>query len=78
MKLPEKNPQKLEECLEVFKHFKYESIGFPMFFLYYNYSFDIWEVYFRNARNFENPEIKAKTPLEACHKMLDFLRTLKK
>ena len=78
MKIPETNPQTLEDCLELFKQIRYDSLGFPMVFLYYNYSFDNWEVMFRNPRNFENPEIKAKTPLEACHTMLDFLRTLKK
>ena len=77
MKLPETNPQTLEECLEIFKQIQYRSLGFPIVFLYYDYSFNYWEVCFRNPVNFENPKIKEKKPLDACHKMLNFLRTLK-
>lgn len=75
--LPEVYPDDLNECLKIFERIRYESSGFPMVFLYYNYSFRYWSVVFRNPINFNNPEIKEKTPIEAVYKMLDFLKTLK-
>ena len=76
MEFPDKNPETLEECLDFFKSIRYECNGAPFFFLDYNYSFKTWDCVFRNPVNFSNPNIGAKTPLEACHKMLDFLRDL--
>lgn len=74
--LPEKNPDDLQECLQLFEDIKYKNYGLPMFFLDYNYARKCWSVAFRNPGNFINPDIGEKTPLEALHKMLDFLREL--
>jgi hypothetical protein len=72
--IPDVYPTDLGECLQIFERIKYESYGFPMVFLDYNYAFKCWGVVFRNPVNFSNPDIKEKTPLEACYKMLDFLK----
>lgn len=74
--VPTENPTDLAECLKILETIKYESFGFPMVFLAYNYTFGYWDVGFRNAKNFENPEIKGETPLGAAHQMLDFLRDI--
>lgn len=76
MEFPDKNPETLEECLIFLSKIKYQSHGFPMFFLDYNYQFKHWSCVFRNPVNFSNPNIGAKTPIEACHQMIDFLRNL--
>ncbi len=75
---PETNPDNLNDCLKIFEEIKYESYGFPVIFLDYDYSFRHWSVSFRNPVNFSNPDIKEDDPLIACHKMLDFLRNIKK
>lgn len=67
----------LEECLVVFEKIRYKSMGFPMVFLDYNYHFKSWSVCFRNPSTFSNPNIQEKTPLEAVHKMFDFLNEQK-
>ena len=76
--IPEPYPTTLEECLKIFETVKYESYGFPVFFLYYNYCSPIegWSVGFRNAKDFKQPDIGEKEPINACHKMFDFLNTL--
>lgn len=76
--IPKPYPLTLEECLKIFETVKYESYGFPIFFLYYNYSPGIigWSVGFRNAKNFQQPDICEKDPTMACWKMFDFLNTL--
>jgi len=79
MLIPKPYPTTLEECLKIFETIKYESYGFPVFFLYYNYSVPIkgWSVGFRNAKNFNQPDICEKNPVDACYKMFDFLNKLR-
>jgi hypothetical protein len=79
--IPDKNPETLEECLEILSKIKYESHGFPMFFMDYQCfeygSFGgTWGCLYRNPAKFENPKIEEKTPKGACYKMLDFLREI--
>lgn len=79
--IPDKNPETLEECLDVLSKVKYESAGFPMFFLdyktfQYNGFGNTWACCYRNPMQFSNPNIAEKTPIEACYKMLDFLRDI--
>jgi hypothetical protein len=76
MKIPEVYPETLEESLKIFEKIKYNSYGFPLVFLDYDYTFKSWSVVFRNPANFKNPDIKAKTPLEAVHQMFDYLKTI--
>ena len=76
--LPEKNPTDLQESLQIFESIKYRSSGAPMVFLDYQYSFKYWSMSFRNPVSFSDPNIKGKTPIDAVHKMLDFLRTVQK
>jgi hypothetical protein len=79
--IPTTNPKTLEQCLEVLSKIKYKSYGFPMFFLDFHqlkvkdYG-EYWSCCYRNPVNFDNPRIEEKTPLDACHKMLDFLREI--
>jgi len=75
---PDPYPTDLNECLLLFEKFTYKSCGFGVISLYYNYSFKYWSMVFRNPENFKSPEIKAKTPTEACHEMLDFLKPIHK
>jgi hypothetical protein len=75
--LPTVYPTDLQESLQIFENIRYKSYGFGMVFLDYNYTFKYWSVAFRNAANFTNPDIKAETPIEAVHQMLDFLKKLK-
>jgi len=75
--IPEQYPNTVEECLEIYTKIRYESFGFPYFFLDYDYSNQVWAVAFRNPQNFDNPNIKEKTPLVACHKMFDFLKSMR-
>ena len=72
--LPTVYPTDLNECLKIFEKIRYKSYGFGMVFLDYNYSFGYWSMAFRNPANFDNPNIKAKSPIEAAHAMLDFLK----
>ena len=44
-----------------------------MVFLDYQYHFKFWSMSFRNPANFSDPGIKARTPIEAVHQMMDFL-----
>lgn len=76
MKLPDTYPTDLEGCMIIFEKIKYASYGFPIVFLDYNYTFKCWSVCFRNPANFNNPEIKEKSPIEACYRMFDFLKTI--
>jgi hypothetical protein len=79
IKIPEPYPSTTDECLKIFESIKYKSHGFPYIFLDYDYSLSKkWSITFRNPANFENPYTKSDTPLEACHKMFDFIKTLKK
>lgn len=75
--IPETYPNTVEECLEIYSQLRYESFGFPYFFLDFDYSNKVWGVAFRNPQNFDNPKIEEKTPLEACHKMFDFLKSMR-
>lgn len=78
--IPFPYPDTIEKCLEIIEKVRYESFGFPMFFLDYDYSNlkhsdKKWSCGFRNPCNFENPTIECKTPIQAVHKIFDFLRT---
>ena len=73
---PESYPTDLNECLKFFEGITYESYGFGIVWLCYNYSLRYWSMDFRNPANFKNPEIKAESPIEACYQMLDFLKDL--
>lgn len=73
---PESYPTDLNECLKFFETITYKSYGFRIVWLYYNYSFGYWSMGFRNPAHFNNPDIKAESPIEACHQMLDFLKDL--
>ena len=64
---------KLETSLSIIAGGKYESHGFPYFFLDYNYQQKSWGVVFRNPKNFSNPGLQESTPTKAVHKMIDFL-----
>lgn len=66
-------PQDLNECLQVFENINYKSYGFPLIFISYNFTWKYWDVTFRNPSNFSNPNIQGKTPIDAVHKMFDFL-----
>lgn len=74
MKIPETYPTDLQECLQLFESISYKSYGFPMVMLDYCYTFKVWSMTFRNPSNFSNPNIQAKTPVEAVHQMFDFLK----
>jgi|JI10StandDraft_1071094.scaffolds.fasta_scaffold30523_10 hypothetical protein len=71
------DPKTLEDYLKYFETVKYESWGFGMIFLYYRYEDKKWDIAFRNAKNFDNPEIVADTPLEACKKMFEYIKSNK-
>jgi len=73
--LPTVYPTDLNECLKIFEKIRYKSYGFGVIFLYYNYSFKHWTMAFRNPANFDNPNIKAESPIEAAHAMFDFLKS---
>jgi hypothetical protein len=70
-----KNPPKtLELCLKLFEKIHYNSWGFPVMFLMYDYNVTRkWSVSFENPANFENPKTDDDDPLKACHKMFEFL-----
>lgn len=72
--LPDVYPDDLQECLQIFEKLRYKSYGFPMVFLDYQYHFKFWSMSFRNPANFSDPNIKARTPIEAVHQMMDFLK----
>lgn len=71
--IPLPYPERLEDCLLVFEKLKYKSFGFPMVFLSFDFFNKNWDFGFRNPANFENPNINGKTPIDAIHKMFDFL-----
>jgi hypothetical protein len=71
-------PKTVEECLALITSRKYKSIGFGVVSLDYIYGRENpWCIGFRNPVDFENPDTKSKTPLEACHKMIVFLNKRK-
>lgn len=72
------DPKTLEDYLKFFETVKYESYRFGMIFLYYRYEEKKWDIGFRNSKNFDNPEIVADTPLEACKKMFQFIKSHEK
>lgn len=67
----------LEEALDYLSKYKYKCYGFPMIMLHTTTNEDdgaiLWDCTFRNPVDFENPNIREKTPLEACLKMIDFI-----
>ena len=67
-------PETTDECLILISKVEYKSYGFPVFQLYYDYTFNHWSIVFRNPDGFKNPKIKAKTPLGACHDMLKHIK----
>lgn len=66
-------PKDVETCLNIISAPSYNSYGFPVLFLDYNYAFKKWSISFRNPVDFENPNTESKTAIEACHRMLDFM-----
>lgn len=74
--IPKEYPKDLGECMQILANLNYKSYGFPIVMHYYN-SMGWWDISFRNPANFCNPDIKAISPLDACHKMFDFLLNLK-
>lgn len=66
-------PKSLETCLDLLQKIKYNSIGFPMVMLSYNYHFKNWTCVFRNPLDFSNPETKSDTAIGAVYKLLDFI-----
>jgi len=79
MKMPDQYlPTTLEGCLDYLEGIKYKSLGFGVLSLDYVYGLNYWQVSFRNPANFENPDTKSATPIEACHKMIFFLNELRK
>lgn len=74
--IPEVYPPTVEECMVLLARLKYKSYGFPMVMHYYNCMTRSWDVTFRNPAYFSNPDIKGTSPIDACHKMFDFLKTL--
>lgn len=75
VKIPDTKPEGLENIMEELGKVQYSAWGFQVFFLYKD-DFG-WSAMFRNAAKFTNPDIKTKTPLEACEKFYDFLLDLK-
>ena len=70
-------PATVEECLSLITSHIYKSLGFGVLSLDYVYGLNYWQVSFRNPADFNNPDTKSATPLEACHKMINFLNELK-
>lgn len=73
--IPKDYPSDLNECLMVLTKIKYKSYGAAFAFLDFDYYNKTWGFCYRNPANFINPNIKEQTPLKACHKMFDFLRS---
>lgn len=67
-------PKGLEECLDLLKQFQYRSFGFGGMYLLVDKE-DKWHLFFRNPADFKNPDIMEDSPVAACHKMLDFVKT---
>jgi len=74
--IPTTYPTSLEACIKILETLHYEAIGFPVIALHYNYLDKYWSVFFRNPAKFDNPTINAETPLEACHLMFNFIKSL--
>lgn len=74
--LKSEHPTDVGECMIMLSKYKYKCYGFPHVFLSHNTQSDNWSVIFRNPVNFANPGFKSATPIEACHLMLDFIKTL--
>ena len=75
IKLLEIPPVTLEECLKLLEKIKYNSFGFPMVFIVFDYTVTKkWSINFRNSVNFENPVTDDIDPLKACHKTFKFIR----
>lgn len=73
-----KLPAIVEECLNLITSRKYKSLGFGVLSLDYVYGLEKpWRISFRNPADFENPDTKSRTALEACHKMIVFLNSRK-
>lgn len=64
----------LNELLTELGAFSYSCFGIPAFTLYCHEG--QWSCYYRNACKFQNPIIKAESPLEACKQMQAFLKGL--
>jgi len=70
------NPlENLSDCLKLVEQINYNSFGFPVVFLSFDYTLtQKWSVSFRNPVNFENPDTDDIDPVKSCHKMFEFLR----
>jgi len=66
----------LNEIMQELSRYRYKSSGFPQFCLYYQPAFKYWSCYYRTPKYFQNPQIEAETPLDACKQMQEFLKGL--
>lgn len=73
--IPKEYPQTVDECLAIVAKMIYKSFGFSYIFLSVSGD-EKWSLTFRNPEHFLNPSQHYDTPLEACHKMFDFLLTV--
>ena len=73
-----------DEMLSEIVTYNYESYGFPYVFLDFSYQTKLWEVTWRNPKNFKNSSFdifeptprsnaKGKTPKEACKRAMKFI-----
>ena len=74
--IPEFYPDDLSECMGILAKISYDTHGFPIMSLYYNYDTEFWSVMFRNPSRFDNPKIEAAGPLGAVWQMFDYLKSL--
>lgn len=69
----------LEKCLKQFEKIDYESYGNNVMFLFYDYTFEKYEILFRNPSKINNNDIGSRdeSPLKACHKTIDYINNNK-
>lgn len=65
----------LNDILTELASLRYRCNGFPAFVLHCNDEW-VWSCFYRNPSDFSNPRIEAKTPLEACKQMKEFVKGL--
>ncbi len=76
--IPKEYPKDLDSCLKILEEVRYECSGYECVSLSYMKTWGSWSVVFRNPRNFSSTNFLSPTPLEACYKEFDFLRSLTK
>ena len=71
----EKVPTSIEEFSKLFEKIYYESWGFPVLLITFDYSVTKkWSVGFRNPATFENPDTDSEELIESFRKMFDFIK----